>query len=163
MSYCYKRLIVYCLIFFCHNKMHSFTWKQLLTLLHRPYQDPLPIRVVAACSPGHLQGALCQQECEGCSRVIFPPWKPHEESWLEVWLCYLCKVRLGWACNSYPSFYRDIYMPGLCLHGGYFEMLESGLKRREHRNMKFFWYEELKKDQQIMKEFRKFINCNLSE
>ena len=50
------------------------------------------------------------------------------------------------------------------MHGGYFEMLESGWKRREHRNMKFFWYEELKKDQKkIIREICNFINYNLSE
>ena len=57
-----------------------------------------------------------------------------------------------------------VHVQGLCLHGGYFEMLESGWKRREHRNMKFFWYEELKKDQKkIIKEICNFINYNLSE
>ena len=55
-------------------------------------------------------------------------------------------------------------MPGLCFHGGYFGMLESGWKRRNHPNIKFFWYEELKKDQKkILIEICKFINYNLSE
>ena len=55
-------------------------------------------------------------------------------------------------------------MPGLCLHGGYFEMLESGWRRKNHQNMKFFWYEELKKDQKkIMKEICEFIGYQLSE
>ena len=34
---------------------------------------------------------------------------------------------------------RDIYLPGLCLHGGFFEMLESGWKRRNHPNIMFYW------------------------
>ena len=43
-------------------------------------------------------------------------------------------------------------------------MLESGWKRRNHPNMKFFWYEEMKKDQKkILKEICNFINYNLSE
>jgi len=66
-------------------------------------------------------------------------------------------------CN-FLTYARDIYMPGLCLHGGYFEMLESGWKRRDHKNMKLFWYEELKKDQKkIIKEICKFIGYELSE
>ena len=36
-------------------------------------------------------------------------------------------------------FTRDIYRPGLCVHGGFFEMLESGWKRRKHPNMMFYW------------------------
>jgi len=65
---------------------------------------------------------------------------------------------------DFPTYAREIYMPGLCLHGGYFEMLESGWKRRNHPNMKFFWYEEMKKDQKkILKEICNFINYNLSE
>ena len=34
---------------------------------------------------------------------------------------------------------REIYREGLCLHGGYFQMLESGWRRREHPNIMFFW------------------------
>jgi len=65
---------------------------------------------------------------------------------------------------DFETYARDIYMPGLCLHGGYFTMLESGWKRRNHPNMKFFWYEELKKDQKkILKEICQFINYNLSD
>jgi len=66
-------------------------------------------------------------------------------------------------CN-FLTYARDIYMPGLCLHGGYFEMLESGWKRKDHKNMKLFWYEELKRDQKkIIKEICKFIGYELSE
>jgi len=65
---------------------------------------------------------------------------------------------------DFVTYARDIYMPGLCLHGGYFEMLESGWKRRNHPNLKFFWYEELKKDQKkMLKEICNFINYNLTE
>ena len=35
-------------------------------------QDPLTFRDVATWTPGHLSGDLCQQEREGCCRVIFP-------------------------------------------------------------------------------------------
>ena len=55
------------------------------------------------------------------------------------------------------NIYREIYMPGLCFHGGYFEMLESGWKRKDHPNMMFPWYEEMKKDQ------KKFLNYILIE
>ena len=55
-------------------------------------------------------------------------------------------------------------MPGLCFHGGYFEMLESGWKRKHHPNMMFLWYEEMKKDQKkIIKEVCKFLNYILTE
>ena len=55
-------------------------------------------------------------------------------------------------------------MPGLCFHGGYFEMLESGWKRKDHPNMMFLWYEEMKKDQKkIIKEVCKFLNYILTE
>ena len=55
-------------------------------------------------------------------------------------------------------------MPGLCFHGGYFEMLESGWKRKDHPNMMFLWYEEMKKDQKkIIKEVCKFLNYILAE
>ena len=35
--------------------------------------------------------------------------------------------------------FREIYRPGLCVHGGFFEMLESGWKRRNHPNIMFYW------------------------
>jgi len=43
-------------------------------------------------------------------------------------------------------------------------MLESGWKRRDHKNMKLFWYEELKKDQKRMiREICKFLGYELSK
>ena len=55
-------------------------------------------------------------------------------------------------------------MSGLCIHGGYFEMLESGWKRRDHPNLMFLWYEEMKEDQKkIIEKVCKFLNYNLSE
>ena len=56
-----------------HLKAASIFMTHYTGPLSTPHQDSLPFRAVAACTPGHLQGALCQQECEGCSRVIFPP------------------------------------------------------------------------------------------
>jgi len=65
---------------------------------------------------------------------------------------------------DFITYARDIYLPGLCRYGGYFEMLESGWKRKNHPNMKFFWYEEMKKNQKkMLKEICQFINYNLSE
>jgi len=65
---------------------------------------------------------------------------------------------------DFLTYARENYLKGLYLHGGYFEMLESGWKRRNHRNMKFFWYEELKENQRKMiKEICQFLSCELSE
>jgi len=65
---------------------------------------------------------------------------------------------------DFITYAREIYLPGLCRYGGYFEMLESGWKRKNHPNMKFFWYEEMKKDQKkMLKEICEFINYNVSE
>jgi len=62
------------------------------------------------------------------------------------------------------TYAKEIYKPGLCLHGGFFEMLESGWKRRDHPNIMFFWYEELKQDQEKMvRKIADFIGYSLSE
>ena len=43
-------------------------------------------------------------------------------------------------------------------------MLESGWKRKDHPNMMFLWYEEMKKDQKkIINEVCKFLNYTLTE
>ena len=43
-------------------------------------------------------------------------------------------------------------------------MLESGWKRRNHSNIKLFWYEELQENQKKMiKEICQFISYELSE
>ena len=61
-------------------------------------------------------------------------------------------------------FLRDIYKRGLYLYGGYFDMLESGWRRRNHKNMKFVWYEQLKAGQkEIISQICEFLHYNLSE
>ena len=82
--------------------------------------------------------------------------------------------------SNIPSSYcREIFIPGLCLHGGYFDMLESGWKRQNHPNIMFFWsvlarckliqrqmprYEELKRDQEgMVRKIADFIGYPLSE
>ena len=48
--------------------------------------------------------------------------------------------------STFPVFARDLYMKNNLPHGGYFEMLESGWRRREEPNLLFVWYEEMKED-----------------
>jgi len=43
-------------------------------------------------------------------------------------------------------------------------MFESGWRRKNHPNMMFFWYEELKEDQMAMiKKIRTFLGLNISD
>ena len=48
--------------------------------------------------------------------------------------------------SPFPVFARDLYMQSNIVSGGYFQMLQSGWRRRENSNMLFIWYEEMKKD-----------------
>jgi len=65
---------------------------------------------------------------------------------------------------DFITYAREIYQPGLCLHGGFFEMLESGWKRRNHPNMMFYWYEELKQDQEgMLRKIADFTGFDLTE
>ena len=59
------------------------------------------------------------------------------------------EVQVKTSSTKYTLFcFRDHYKPGLLLHGGYFNMLESGWSRRHEENVLFLWYEEMKEDQQ---------------
>jgi len=49
--------------------------------------------------------------------------------------------------SSFDIFSQELYRKSNALQGGYFEMLESGWKRKNHPNLLFFWYEEMKQDQ----------------
>jgi len=65
---------------------------------------------------------------------------------------------------DFITYAREIYRPGLCLYGGFFEMLESGWKRREHPNIMFFWYEDLKQDQEgMLRKIANFTGFALTE
>jgi len=58
--------------------------------------------------------------------------------------------------------FAKLYQRGTLLQGGYFEMLESGWKRKNHPNLLFFWYEEMKQDQQFwMKKIMNHIGYQL--
>ena len=52
----------------------------------------------------------------------------------------------GLACG-FEHYARNIFRTSLCTNGGYFEMLESGWKRRGNTNLLFLWYEEMKENQ----------------
>merc|ERR1712215_4162 len=66
--------------------------------------------------------------------------------------------------EDFETYARGIYKPGLNILGGYFAMLESGWKRKDHPNVLFIWYEEVKKDQKkVIKDIMKHINQNLTE
>ena len=48
--------------------------------------------------------------------------------------------------------------------GGYFEMLNSGFKRRDHPNMLFLWYESMKENQgRMISEIAQHIGYQLTE
>ena len=47
--------------------------------------------------------------------------------------------------SPFPVF-ADLFMHSNLVSGGYFEMLESGWRRREEPNLLFVWYEEMKED-----------------
>jgi len=65
---------------------------------------------------------------------------------------------------DFITYAREIYRPGLCLHGGFFEMLESGWKRRNHPNIMFYWYEDLKQDQEgMLRKIANFTGFALTE
>ena len=52
--------------------------------------------------------------------------------------------------SSFQVFARDLFQRSNLLQGGFFEMLQSGWRRRDNPNLLFIWYEELKEDQRNM-------------
>jgi len=65
---------------------------------------------------------------------------------------------------SFERYAREIYRPGLTALGGYFEMLESGWKRRDHPNLRLFWYEAMKKEpKKVIAEIAEHTGYMLSE
>lgn len=70
----------------------------------------------------------------------------------------------SFAFDSAFKHFADLYMKNNILQGGYFEMLQSGWKRKENPNMLFFWYEEIKQDQKLwIKKIMDHIGYTLEE
>eukprot|EP00092_Neocalanus_flemingeri_P024721 GFUD01026810.1.p1 GENE.GFUD01026810.1~~GFUD01026810.1.p1 ORF type:complete len:329 (+),score=74.18 GFUD01026810.1:25-1011(+) len=66
--------------------------------------------------------------------------------------------------DTFESYARTIIRPALYIFGGYFEMLESGWKRKKDPNMLFLWYEDMKKDQKkVIKDIMGHIAVDLTE
>merc|ERR1711892_358399 len=66
--------------------------------------------------------------------------------------------------DDFESYARDLFKPALIILGGYFEMLESGWKRRDDKNVLFLWYEDMKKDQKkVIREIMKHVGSNLTD
>ena len=79
---------------------------------------------------------------------------------------YFHHFRLFKSFKFYSTFdvFANMYRKGSLLQGGYFEMLRSGWKRRDHPNMLFFWYEEMKQDQKFwMMKIMNHIGYQLSK
>ena len=56
----------------------------------------------------------------------------------------------------------ELFMQGKLEYGSYFEHLRSAWKYRNHPNMKFVWYEDMKKDTiKEVTEMAKFVNHSL--
>ncbi len=66
---------------------------------------------------------------------------------------------------DFATFARDLYKPNLTMEAGYWQMLESGWKRRDSPNVLFLWYEDMKKDGQIqaMKRIVDHIGANVTD
>ena len=60
--------------------------------------------------------------------------------------------------------YADLFMEGKLVYGGYFDHLKSAWKHRSHPNMKFLWYEDMRKNtMKEVTELAKFVDHPLSE
>ena len=60
--------------------------------------------------------------------------------------------------------YADLAKEGKTLFGSYWEHLKSGWARRDHSNMKFIWFEDLKRDNRgKIKEIGQFLGHELKE
>jgi len=64
----------------------------------------------------------------------------------------------------FERYAREVYKPSLTVLSGFFEMLSSGWKHREHPNMLFLWYETMKADQRrVISKIAKHIGQELTE
>jgi hypothetical protein len=58
-------------------------------------------------------------------------------------------LKLHGLLAGFENYARTIFRQSLTCFGGYFEMLESGWKRKESPNLLFLWYESMKEDQEV--------------
>ena len=55
-------------------------------------------------------------------------------------------------------------MKGQVLYGDYWYHLQEAWDRRQHPNLKFLWYEEMKKDLiGVIRDMSQFLNYHLTE
>jgi len=60
--------------------------------------------------------------------------------------------------------FMQYFKEGLHIFGSYWHHLKSGWERKNHENVKFVWYEDMKADQKgVIKELTEFLNHPLSE
>jgi len=65
---------------------------------------------------------------------------------------------------SFERYAKEIYRPGLTVLGGYFEMLESAWRRRDHPNLRLFWFEAMKKEpKKVIAEIARHTGYGISE
>jgi len=76
---------------------------------------------------------------------------------------HLVNMPLHGFTESFQSFVAD-FMKGLLMYGDYWAHLESGWKLKDHPNVKFIWFEEIKKDsKKVIQELTEFLGHPLSE
>jgi len=60
--------------------------------------------------------------------------------------------------------FTELFMDGKVTYGNYFNHLKSGWKRRNHPNLKFVWYEDMRKDShKEIAAMAEFVNHPLTE
>ena len=65
--------------------------------------------------------------------------------------------------GNFEEFLR-LFEDGLSIFGGYWDHLRQGWARRDHPNLKFLWFENMKVDQRVaVDELCEFLNHPLSE
>ena len=65
--------------------------------------------------------------------------------------------------NGFPEFAKR-FMKGQIEYGNYWTHLKDAWDRKNHPNLKFLWYEDMKKDlQKITQDLAKFLNYSVNE
>eukprot|EP00092_Neocalanus_flemingeri_P014654 GFUD01015816.1.p1 GENE.GFUD01015816.1~~GFUD01015816.1.p1 ORF type:complete len:330 (+),score=74.86 GFUD01015816.1:291-1280(+) len=66
--------------------------------------------------------------------------------------------------DNFESYATNIIRPALYIWGGYFEMLESGWRRKSNPNLLFLWYEDIMKEQKkVIRDVMRHIDVDLTE
>jgi len=108
----------------------------------------------------HLNPAFLPPNLHEKCKVVYVARNPRDSA---ISFFHHMKIMPHGYIDSLENFLEQ-FMKGILLYGDYWSHVQSGWELKDHPNVKFIWYEDMKADtRKVVKELTEFLNHPLTD